>query len=1038
MINISLKGKGRNPSNRSSDESDDQLLQTCRPLSGLALSVGSPSAILEAFQDWQLNDHDDSDIENVQYGRELHGSSLATPAKSHGMQQQESADGAGGQLRQVGKNDQLPPLIQTRGMGRKVSVLSSSSISSPGDEDRRIDEEDEAAPLQPPRLWGASTTTLQFARGRTGSESEGAAETPTPARSNDFSSRLKSLSRRPVTSPRSADNPYPPPLAFLPNDHQPQQQQQQQPPIAATGSMEHIEAVLSSPSPSKHSIGLPSWLGGERSSQQHKRRSSNSIPTSSSPPPQRQGLASPRSSSSLTMTGAAARRPPSAASSVTSLGRRNSSRAGTYSTGTGFGSSRIGIHSSSSSTSGRVGGAGGLATPTATVEKKPSLMHSISLMDLHERRQKQMQQLRDDNIVAPSVLGSNISMGGGPGTSLLLGAGSNPYATQFIPSMTVVSSGGKRTPTPPILRHASSFDPPRSTASSSPASSIFNLPSVGTAGNSTTPTRSPGKLMPHLPPTPPLGAPPPGIENPSIPASVFPMTGNPGALARQRSFGSTGWFSSNSSAATSTADSSVSRASRSDSQSTSLSTIASPISPISTGPEFNQESEAVGAKHLIQEPTTFIPGMGFGTAALKAQQAAQNQSVSPKPELMASASFGPPSHKIGESRIRTESSTPDLSYAAAAAAALAPTAAGPVPPRPPAQTRTGDRRAPTADLNSTRNRSTTVSTAVTISSAPVGNTAAQNNDSTEQRARSATVASSSLVSFLPSFDAAPSAPKELTLITKSPTLSLGLGLEGPSSNPPDKPFRRPSTTEVSSVIPSLVKGSLGGLAVPPRPTKAANSLPVPPRSRSARPSNAGVQPALLQSSISDAATIRPSAASRKVASASSLPGLSTTFKPPAPVSTPVSISPGFGLSPVPRRHHSNIQIRTRRNSTRSAASGGSGSSSGSGSGSGSGGGSGSSKLGTVTENSKAAQQIQILAASSRKSSSDALRTTHTNTPPPPVATMTRPLNLRRRPSFLEIESESDVTSGDDFLDLNDARSSMDTHLDDQATVRVTF
>ena len=87
----------------------------------------------------------------------------------------------------------------------------------------------------------------------------------------------------------------------------------------------------------------------------------------------------------------------------------------------------------------------------------------------------------------------------------------------------------------------------------------------------------------------------------------------------------------------------------------------------------------------------------------------------------------------------------------------------------------------------------------------------------------------------------------------------------------------------------------------------------------------------------------------------------------------------------------------------------------------------------MTENSKAAQQLR--AALSRKPSSDAVRTTLANTTPPAVVATTRPLNLRKRPSFLDIESESDVTSGDDFLDLTDAGSSVGARSDDQATVK---
>jgi len=87
----------------------------------------------------------------------------------------------------------------------------------------------------------------------------------------------------------------------------------------------------------------------------------------------------------------------------------------------------------------------------------------------------------------------------------------------------------------------------------------------------------------------------------------------------------------------------------------------------------------------------------------------------------------------------------------------------------------------------------------------------------------------------------------------------------------------------------------------------------------------------------------------------------------------------------------------------------------------------------VSENTNAAQQL--LAASSRKSSSDALRATSTNlTLATAVVPGTRPLSLKKRPSFLEFEPESDVTAGDDFLDLTDGTSSIDIRYDDQATV----
>ena len=808
-ISINTSSKDKDRDSNSSNGLDHQYQQGIRPQSGLALSIGSPSAILETFQDWRLNDHDDSDPENALYGRgsehNASASGLLLRPESHGMQEQESASGAGGQPRHVKEDhDQLAPQTPTWEPHGGPAVPG-SNVSLSGGGYTYTDEDDEAAPLQPPRNRGASTTALQFARGRTESESEGVAsgtETPTPGKTSKFVSRSQSSSRGPVASTTAADFPDPPPFYILPNYHQPHQQHP---------AVEPTEAASSSSSPSKHSIGLPSWLGGggsssERTSQQHKRRSSNAI-SLSSPPPQSQGLTSARSSSSLTTTAAAAARPPSAASSLTSLERKDSSRRGPSPGVVSFGSSRIGsITSSSLSSLGQAGG-DGLAAPPATVVNKPSLIHSISLLDLHEKRQRQIQQLRENNLVAPSVLTTNIGMGDG----------SNSHATRSSHSIMRGPSRGQWTSTPPILRHANSFDPPKSTTSS-PASSVSNLPSVGTTGTSTTPTRSPGKPAPNLPPTsPPLSAASSvGIENPNVPASVFPMTGNPGSLATQRSFGSMGRFSSHSSATASTTNSSVGRTSRSDSQGTSLTSMISPISPVSAGPsaEFQQnENEAAGEMRSVQERVAFVPGKGSGTAAFRAQLVAQDQNVSPTIDLMASVSFGRP-HDIGENGQQAAgarskpSASPDLSRTAAASSAPAGITAW----RAPTQTHTGNGRIPMAGSkpgeNRMRNRSTTMSTAITASSAPVGNSHVQGSDSTtEHRTRSATVASSSLISFLPSFDSGISASVESMPTTNSPISSVRLGLEGPPPNHPTKFSRRSTTTETPSLIPSLVQGT---------------------------------------------------------------------------------------------------------------------------------------------------------------------------------------------------------------------------------------
>jgi hypothetical protein len=78
--------------------------------------------------------------------------------------------------------------------------------------------------------------------------------TAAPTSSSEFLSRVKPSSRRP-SSPKVTHVPRPLPLEFLPDKHQPHQQ------APATAS-KHVVVVLSPASPSKHSIGLPLWLGG--------------------------------------------------------------------------------------------------------------------------------------------------------------------------------------------------------------------------------------------------------------------------------------------------------------------------------------------------------------------------------------------------------------------------------------------------------------------------------------------------------------------------------------------------------------------------------------------------------------------------------------------------------------------------------------------------------------------------------------------------------------------------------------------------------
>lgn len=303
------------------------------------------------------------------------------------------------------------------------------------------------------------------------------------------------------------------------------------------------------------------------------------------------------------------------------------------------------------------------------------------------------------------------------------------------------------------------------------------------------------------------------------------------------------------------------------------------------------------------------------------------------------------------------------------------------------------------------------------------------------RSRSATV-SADLVSFLPSFE-----PPKPPTPTPSPSPFSNLNATSaaasrPSSTNTKHPLgssRRPSTTEAlqtlvkvgweTKEIPTVSsKGRLGG-------TKGVTSgVPPPPRahrSAASRPSTAnahlgGDGGVFLQKQRDGTVSV-----SRKVSSASSLPAslsnkslspFPTTGKPPSVQRHPSSTSSGSGS-------------RSRKPSQRSTSS---------------------NSLVTVSENSPAVHQQmqQPLVTPRSQRSIDALRTnvmlsrSTTSTTrvsdgsasisvgPPAVG---RTKGLAKRPSFLEIDSESDATSScENFLDLDDEYRS-----DDNTTVKLT-